>query len=104
MISRILLLFILFTSCISTEKSNSLVIVIEPTFSTIKDFSVVNKYDIHNHINTEESFFLQQAQENNFRFLDIVDDLPFGLPMNDQECIAILHLNEFPNQMDLVTA
>lgn len=103
MIQRILLLLILFSSCNSAEKSDSTATTAEPTYYTIDDFSTVDKYDIHVHINTEESFFIEQAQEDNFRFLDIVDDRPFGLPMNDQERIAILHLNEFPKQMDVAT-
>ncbi len=103
MIQRILLLLILFSSCNSTEKSNSTETTVEPTYYTIDDFSTLDKYDIHVHINTEESFFIEQAQEDNFRFLDIVDDRPFGLPMNDQERIAILHLNGFPKQMDVAT-
>lgn len=103
MIKRILLLFIVFSSCNSAEKSESASTNAEPSYYTIDDFSAVDKYDIHVHINTEEAFFIEQAQEDNFRFLDIIDDRPFGLPMNDQERIAILHLHAFPKQMDVAT-
>src|SRR5690606_26208402 len=101
MIQRILLLLILFSSCNSGEQQDST--TTEPTFYTVEDFSTVDKYDIHVHINTEESFFIKQAQEDNFRFLDIIDDRPFGLSMEDQERIAFLHLNAFPEQMDVAT-
>lgn len=102
MIQRILLLLILFSSCTSTDNSNSTTTV-EPTYYSVEDFSTVDKYDIHVHINTEETSFIEQAQEDNFRFLDIIDDRPFGLPMKDQERIAILHLSNFPEQMDVAT-
>lgn len=103
MIRRILLLLIVFSSCNSAEKPESASTNTEPSYYTIDDFSTVDKYDIHVHINTEEAFFIEQAQEDNFRFLDIVDDRPFGLPMNDQERIAILHLKTFPKQIDVAT-
>ncbi|HQS52190.1 MAG TPA: amidohydrolase family protein, partial [Daejeonella sp.] len=40
---------------------------------------------------------------DNFQFLDIVDDRPFGLPWTEQQKFAFLHLNNFPSQMEVAT-
>src|SRR5690606_34229810 len=71
----------------------------ELVYYTMDDFKLVKKIDIHIHINTEESTFIEQAIEDNFRFLDIIDDRPFGITMADQEKIAYKQLKAFPDQM-----
>ena len=51
----------------------------EEKFYGVEDFASVKKFDIHIHINTEEVFFMEQAHDDNFRFLDIVDDRPLKI-------------------------
>lgn len=75
----------------------------EEQYYGVEDFGSVKKFDIHIHINTEEVFFIEQAQADNFQFLDIVDDRPFGLPMDEQQRIAIGHLNNFSKIMAVAT-
>ena len=72
-------------------------------YYTIEDFQKVKKFDTHIHINTDESTFIKLAQKDNFQFLDIVDDRPFGLPWTEQQKFAILHLKNFPRQMEVAT-
>ncbi len=72
-------------------------------YYTLEDFKGVKKFDTHIHINTNETAFIKQAQDDNFRFLDIVDDRPFGLPMAEQQKLAILHLKNFPDRMAFAT-
>jgi GH18 family chitinase/predicted TIM-barrel fold metal-dependent hydrolase len=72
-------------------------------FYSLDDFKSVKKFDFHIHINTDETFFIDQAKDDNFRFLDIVDDRPFGLPMREQQKFAILDLNKFPDLMAFAT-
>jgi hypothetical protein len=67
------------------------------------DFQSVNKYDTHIHINTKETSFIELAKQDNFRFLDIVDDRPFGLAMAEQQKLAFFHLKSFPEQMKMAT-
>ncbi|MEC3966200.1 amidohydrolase family protein [Flagellimonas halotolerans] len=69
----------------------------------LEDFGKVKKFDVHIHINTSETHFIEQAVEDNFYFLDIVDDRPFGLPMRKQQEFALLHLKNFPRQMVFAT-
>lgn len=73
------------------------------SYYTVADFKSVKKFDTHIHINTDESTFIKLAQEDNFQFLDIVDDRPFGLPWTEQQKFAFLHLNNFPKQMEVAT-
>lgn len=75
----------------------------EERYYTIEDFKSVKKFDIHIHINTDENTFIKLAQDDNFQFLDIVDDRPFGLPWIEQQKFALLHLKKFPNQMEVAT-
>ena len=75
----------------------------EGKYYGMEDFESVKKFDIHIHINTEEPFFIEQAQADNFQFLDIVDDRPFGLTMDEQQRIAMLHLNTFSKSMAVAT-
>lgn len=72
-------------------------------YYTVEDFNEVKKFDTHIHINTEEFTFIKLAQEDNFQFLDIVDDRPFGLPWTEQQKFAFLHLKNYPNQMEVAT-
>lgn len=76
---------------------------ITDTYYTLADFPSVKKFDIHTHINTTDPTFINQAKKDNFKFLDIVDDRPFGLPMAEQQKIAIFDLGKFPQQMAFAT-
>jgi predicted TIM-barrel fold metal-dependent hydrolase len=67
------------------------------------DFQSVKKFDVHIHINTSETIFIELAKQDNFHFLDIVDDRPFGLPMAEQQKFAFFHLKNFPDQMRVAT-
>ena len=69
----------------------------------VEDFKSVKKFDTHIHINTDETSFIEIAKEDNFHFLDIVDDRPFGLPMAEQQKFAFFHLKSFPEQMYVAT-
>jgi predicted TIM-barrel fold metal-dependent hydrolase len=73
------------------------------TYYTLQDFSRVQKFDSHIHLNTLEPAFIHLAEKENFRFLDIVDDRPFGLPMVEQEKIAVQDQKTFPKQMAFAT-
>lgn len=72
-------------------------------YYSIEDFKIVKKFDTHVHINSRETHFIQQAQEDNFQFLNIVVDRPFGLSMNEQREIAVYHLKKIPEQMIFAT-
>jgi|UniRef100_UPI0040493254 hypothetical protein len=72
-------------------------------YYTVEDFKSVKKFDTHIHINTDQTSFIELAKEDNFQFLDIVDDRPFGLTWTEQQKFAFQHLNNFPAQMEVAT-
>lgn len=72
-------------------------------YYSLEDFSRVKKFDVHIHINTPQTTFIKLAEKDNFRFLDIVDDRPFGIPRAKQEEIAVQHLRNYPKQMAFAT-
>lgn len=67
------------------------------TYYTAADFFTVEKFDSHVHLNTYDSAYLKQAVKDHFRLLDIVDDRPFGITMEEQEKIALHHVRHFPD-------
>lgn len=99
----ILIITVAFVNVKVFESPEKAITIKEEQYYSIEDFVSVKKFDIHIHINTEDAFFIAQAQADNFQFLDIVDDRPFGLPMNEQQRIALLHLNNFSKIMSVAT-
>jgi len=63
----------------------------------------MEKFDSHIHLNTEDTTFIVQAERDNFRFLVIVDDRPFGITMADQEKIVRKQLKAFPETIAYAT-
>ena len=78
---------------------------LDPTenYYNLEDFKTVKKFDAHIHINTKETSFIQQTQKDNFQFLNIVVDRPFGLSMDEQQKLATLHFKKFPERMAVAT-
>ena len=72
-------------------------------FYTADDFNKVGKIDMHYHFNTTDSSILQLLREDNFRVLDIVDDRPFGLPMNELQKIALYLHGTFPDKISFAS-
>lgn len=96
-------LLLLIQSCLQKkasgeEKENSTI-----GYYSISDFRSVPKFDTHVHLNTDQDAFIKRAKEDNVRFLNIVNDRPFGITMEDQQKIAVKQLQAFPNQMAYAT-
>ncbi len=66
---------------------------------TMDDFGDVIKIDAHLHINSENSAFIEQAIEDNFRLLTINVDYPDFPPVEEQLKITIGHLNSYPDRV-----
>lgn len=75
----------------------------EERYYTVDDFESVKKFDTHIHLNTDETYFMDQAAKDNLRFLVIVDDRPFGITMEDQQKIVRKQLKAFPSQIAYAT-
>ncbi|MDQ2658193.1 MAG: amidohydrolase [Bacteroidota bacterium] len=72
-------------------------------YYTADDFLHMQKFDSHIHLNTEQTYFIDQAANDNLRFLVIVDDRPFGITMEDQQKIARKQLKAFPDRIAYAT-
>ncbi|MEX1239920.1 MAG: amidohydrolase family protein [Cyclobacteriaceae bacterium] len=92
-----------FTSCSRQNKPESQPVSSQPAHYTADDFHLVEKFDSHIHLNTEDTTFIKQAERDNFRFLVIVDDRPFGISMADQEKIVRKQLKTFPERIAYAT-
>ena len=90
-------LFILFAISHSCMQKESL------RYYSSDDFKSVRKIDMHFHLNTDDTVFIGQLSEDNFRILDIVDDRPFGLSMFEQQEIALIQNSKNPDQLAFAT-
>lgn len=70
---------------------------------TVDDFQPTKKFDSHIHFNSDDTTFIKHAEEENFRFLVIVDDRPFGVPMEEQQKIVRKQLKAFPQLISYAT-
>ncbi len=103
---KYLLLFILIAvtqNCGQKKSSDSTAINSGLRFYSAGDFASVKKFDSHIHVNTADTPFINQTIKDNFRFLNIVDDRPFGITMADQHEIAVRQYKNFPERMVFAT-
>jgi predicted TIM-barrel fold metal-dependent hydrolase len=100
-------LFILFfclSSCTQTRNSASGKSNLEHSYYTVDDFKIVEKFDAHVHVDTDQPAFIEQAKEDNFRLLTINwDDANDPPPMEVQQKFAIQQLKAFPGRIAYAT-
>lgn len=72
-------------------------------YYSLEDFAKVEKFDTHIHIRTPDSTFLKQAEEDNFRLVDINVDGPSSPPIEKQQAMALEHVKDFPERTVLAT-
>jgi len=100
---QLLTLLLFLPSCIDTRKASTVTKTPEPLYYSARDFDSVDKFDTHVHLNTYDTPYIQQAIADNIRLLDIVDDRPFGIPMAEQENIALQQVKAFPGRVVFAT-
>ena len=89
----LLVFLFLLVACVPSKST-------QEEFCTEIDFKNMDKIDIHCHINVERHAFMEQAQEYNFRILTInTDASELKQTIEDQERIAIIQRNAFPDQL-----
>jgi predicted TIM-barrel fold metal-dependent hydrolase len=71
---------------------------------SLDDFASVDKIDSHIHIRTPDTTFLKQAEEDNFRLVDINVDGPSSPAVKNQQEQALRHVKSFPGRTVLVSA
>lgn len=68
------------------------------------DFTSIKKIDAHVHINTENPAFIHQSEEDNFQLLTINVDVPYFSPIEEQQRLAVHHLNAFSQKIHYATS
>lgn len=76
----------------------------ESAFYSLDDFTSVEKYDVHVHVNTKDTAFINQSEADNFRLLTINVDVPYFSPIDEQQQLAVHHLKAFPQQILYATS
>ncbi len=100
---RMLILSVALQFCTPAKRSGSLQQSPNSGFYSAEDFRPIKKFDTHVHLNTTDTPYIEQAATDNFQLLDIVDDRPFGIPMEEQEKIAILQTKAYPGRVVYAT-
>lgn len=76
-----------------------------PEFYTVDDFASVEKFDVHVHIRQEiDTVFIKQAEEDNFRLLNVNVHSGSGMPIEEQQQFAIQQVKAFPDRIAYATA
>lgn len=78
-----------FGGCTTNKSVASQSREVKPEYYTIDDFKAVDKYDTHVHIRIDDTTFIKQSQEDNFRLLNINNANPAAPPIEEQQRIAI---------------
>lgn len=99
----LILVLAVFQNCSQDKNQASGKASSESAYYLAEDFEKVEKFDSHNHFNFIDTSFINQAEKDNFRLLNITDDRPFGLPMEDQQKIAVQLVEDYPSRIAYAT-
>ena len=89
--SIILLSFVILSSC---DNENY----------RVEDFNSVKKIDTHTHHNAESTALAEQAEADNFILLAVNVDVPDYLDLSEQQRLALLQKEKFPEQIEFLSA
>ena len=100
----VFLTLIVFQNCTPTKQPDREESISETQkYYTAEDFSTVKKIDTHVHIRTDNPAFIQQAVQDNFRFVDIDVYKTVGPTVEEQRVRAVKHLKAFPSNVSYAT-
>lgn len=70
-------------------------------YYTVNDFTLLEKYDVHVHLNIDETSLVEQSAEDNFKLITINVDVASEFPaIEEQQQMAIQLLKEFPGRVN----
>ena len=100
----LLVLLLLMQSCTNVNSPKSENRDSIPEYYTEKDFQSVSKIDAHMHIqNYADTVFINQAKEDNFRFLNLNVFKSGGKPIEEQQKFSVEMVKAFPDRNAWVT-
>ena len=69
-------------------------------YYTVEDFKSLDKIDAHFHIQSDaDTIFIKQAEEDNFRVLNLNVYKDNGKPIEEQQEFSIRMIKAFPNRV-----
>jgi hypothetical protein len=89
--------------CTHTKKTASNNADLEATFYNVDDFSSVEKYDTHVHINIDDTTMINQARNDNFRLLTVNVTPAYYPRMEEQRSIAMKLVKAYPERLAYAT-
>jgi hypothetical protein len=93
---------LLLQNCVSSKKAGTAnENVSKAEYYTSEDFTKVEKYDTHVHINADDSTFINQAKKDNLRLLTV--NVNSGAPIEEQRRIALKLVKQFPDRIQFAT-
>jgi len=100
---HLLFLLFFFQYCSQPNTKKSRTESSDASYYTAADFSSIEKYDTHIHLRIDDSTFIQQSKEDNFRLLNINNANPAAPAIEEQQRIAIKLLKEYPERVAYAT-
>jgi predicted TIM-barrel fold metal-dependent hydrolase len=77
----------------------------DSAYYSLEDFKSLDKIDAHFHINSDaDTIFINQAEEDNFRILNLNVYKDNGKPIEEQQEFSIKMIKAFPGRVSWVTA
>ncbi len=100
----LLVMLLIFYSCSNVSSSDSGNRDSIPEYYTLEDFKSVPKIDAHMHIqNYADTVFINQAEVDNFRFLNLNVFKSGGKPIEEQQKFSLEMVKTFPGRNAWVT-
>lgn len=96
-------LCLLFFPCLFLVQSCSEQKSTAETYYTLDDFATVEKFDVHEHINTYNPYFINFAKQNNFKILSLNVGAPGYPTIPQQQQYTLAHLKNFKNDFAYTT-
>jgi hypothetical protein len=73
----------------------------KPEFYTSADFTAIEKFDTHIHINIDEASFIEEAKKDNLRLLTVNVDTE--MPVDQQRSVAEILVKKYPDRIRYAT-
>ena len=73
-------------------------------YYTESDYKSIEKIDTHMHLHSKSTALSELAQEDNFRLLNVMVDVPDYPPIEAQEQFSLQQINAFPDRVKYLTA
>lgn len=99
-INIFILTLVIFTGCVEKENEN------DTSYYTNEDYNLVNKFNSHVHLYSENNTYINKAVDDNFKLLTFLSSSPgttSRISVPEQEEIVLKNIETYPNHLFLAT-